>query len=176
MTTLRPPEERDIDALHALVRLPSVRWGTGRVPHVTRSWIEDRVPNRDPNVTSVIAEVDGTVIGWASLVRDTERRAHVGDIGLCVHDDHQGQGYGRTLMNALLDTADNWLGLRRLVLEVNIDNAAAIALYQSLGFETEGRLRGDILRDGVLIDNYLMARLRPAVPMAHAPKSEGPLQ
>jgi putative acetyltransferase len=54
------------------------------------------------------------------------------------------------------------MGLRRLELTVQTDNARAIALYQRHGFVIEGTHLADSLRDGILIDVYSMARLVPA--------------
>ena len=65
-------------------------------------------------------------------------------------------------MNALVDLADNWIGLRRIELTVNADNYGAIHLYERFGFEIEGTKRGDILRDGALVDCLMMARLKDA--------------
>lgn len=64
------------------------------------------------------------------------------------------------MMAALLDAADNWLDLKRLELTVFADNAAAIALYEKLGFEREGVLRSYAFRDGAYVDVLAMARLR----------------
>jgi putative acetyltransferase len=64
------------------------------------------------------------------------------------------------MMNAVLDVADNWLGLTRVELTVFADNERAIRLYQGCGFETEGRFRRYAMRDGVLVDALAMARLR----------------
>jgi putative acetyltransferase len=58
-----------------------------------------------------------------------------------VRDDWQGKGVGSALMRAALDLADNWLGLRRLELNVHADNERAIALYRKFGFEIEGTHR-----------------------------------
>jgi putative acetyltransferase len=66
----------------------------------------------------------------------------------------------------MLDLADQWLGLRRVELNVFTDNQAAIALYRKYGFEVEATHRGAALRDGVLIDCYFMARLREPMPFA----------
>ncbi len=159
---LRAPCEEDIPDLVALVNCPGVRHGTTRLPFTTAEWVTARVPNRDPNITSVVAVVDGSARGWAALTRGQGRASHGADVGVTVHDDFVGRGLGRAMLEALLDVADNWLGLRRVSLTVNTDNARALALYQSLGFEIEGTLRGDIMRAGVLIDSYAMARLRPA--------------
>jgi putative acetyltransferase len=68
------------------------------------------------------------------------------------------------LFGALVELADNWLGLRRLELGVYVDNAPAIALYRKFGFEVEATERADAFRDGAFVDAYLMARLRGPLP------------
>ncbi len=159
---IREARIEDIDALLEVVNQPTNRHGTGRVPFQTRSWVEARIPPTDPNITCVVAVVEGTAIGWATLARGKERRTHVGSIGIAVHEAHVGKGYGRQMMNALLDVADNWMGLVRVQLDVNCDNAPAIALYKNCGFEIEGVQRAHVIRDGQYIDGYLMSRIRPA--------------
>jgi RimJ/RimL family protein N-acetyltransferase len=49
--------------------------------------------------------------------------------------------------------------VHRLELTVMVDNRRAIALYQKMGFEIEGRKRHALRVDGVFVDEYLMARL-----------------
>jgi putative acetyltransferase len=63
-------------------------------------------------------------------------------------------------MEALLDLADNTLGLKRVELDVITDNAAAIHLYESLGFEREGIKRCALFRGGVFVDLLMMGRIR----------------
>ena len=79
---------------------------------------------------------------------------------MMVHDQFQGRGIGRKLLAALLDVADNYLGLVRVELEVFPDNARAIRLYEGMGFEPEGRKRKAIFRHGEHQDGLLMARVR----------------
>ena len=50
---------------------------------------------------------------------------------------HQGQGLGRSLLAALIERA-RLLGARRMLLEVRVDNLAALGLYRSFGFVTIG--------------------------------------
>jgi ribosomal protein S18 acetylase RimI-like enzyme len=54
---------------------------------------------------------------------------------LFVRDDARGAGLGRALMDAVLGSATD-RGCRRVELDVNSENTAALALYRSLGFRT----------------------------------------
>ena len=64
------------------------------------------------------------------------------------------------ILAALIDLAENWLGLTRLELTVYADNAAAIGLYRKFGFVAEGTHVGYALREGVMVDALAMARRR----------------
>lgn len=156
----------DAEALHAMYDGPTVMWGNVRAPYSslaqTRQWIAREV---SPALL-IGAWVGETMVGQAELYPQKLRRAHVGEIGISVHDGWQGRGIGAHLMGQILGYADNWLGLRRLELHVFADNERAIALYCKFGFEVEARFRGAVLRARVLIDAFLMARLRDALPLA----------
>lgn len=110
----------------------------------------------------LLAKVDADTVGAAELrVLSPRRCAHVGLLSLGVHPDWQGKGLGRALMVELIGHARAH-SLRRLELCVRADNLRAIALYESLGFVTEGVRRGFIaLDDGGFADDLLMARWLP---------------
>jgi putative acetyltransferase len=96
------------------------------------------------------------------------RRRHVMSLGIAVHPEGQGMGLGWALMTALLDFADRWTQVLRIELDVYADNERAIRLYNSLGFEAEGLMRGASLRDGAYVDTVCMARWHPSPPRLQA--------
>jgi putative acetyltransferase len=158
--TIRACEPSDSQEIAALIQLPRVRWGTLRLPFVsreeTRQWLE-KPPEGHVNLVAVL---DGQIVGTAGLTSYKGRRSHVGGIGLCVHDDFHRRGIGAALLATLIDVADNWINLRRLELTVYVDNEPAVRLYEKFGFAIEGTRRGDAFRDGAFVDSYGMARLR----------------
>ncbi|MEM9012692.1 MAG: GNAT family N-acetyltransferase [Pseudomonadota bacterium] len=158
---LRAPRDADLAALTEVMNQPGVRAGTLRLPHTGERLVKRLFFDAGPNTYVLVGAVDGQAIAAGALIRKGGRRAHAAEVVLFVHDDHQGRGHGRKLLAALLDLADNWLGLTRVELDVNTDNAAAIHLYEEAGFNHEGTRRADTLRDGVLIDSHVMGRLRP---------------
>jgi len=158
---IRAIRPEDAEALAELVNLPGFRFGTLRRPFHTpeemRAWTE---PARHGGL-HLVAFVEGALVGEAGLQRLSGRRDHAGEIGMGVHDAWTGRGIGRALLAALIDVSDRWMGLRRLELTVFVDNAPAMALYRSLGFEVEGTHRAFALRDGALVDAHAMARVVP---------------
>lgn len=61
--------------------------------------------------------------------------AHITNIA--VHPDFRGRGYGKILMEFLIEMADS-LGVQAVTLEVRPTNDVAIALYESIGFQHRG--------------------------------------
>ncbi|NLS20779.1 GNAT family N-acetyltransferase [Rhizobium sp. P40RR-XXII] len=157
---IRATRPSDAEAIAAIANLPGFRAGTLRLPfqslEETRGWLEKPAPDS----TRLVAEVNGQVVGNAGLNRLAGRRIHTGNIGMGVHDDFTGCGIGSALLGALVDTADNWLAIKRLELSVYVDNAPAIRLYEKFGFETEGRLRAFAFRNSEYVDAFTMARLK----------------
>ena len=124
----------------------------------------------------LVAEVQGEIVASAGLhpTGPHLRRRHAMSLGMSVSVPWQGRGVGSALMQALLDYADNWLGVLRIELGVYADNLRAQSLYRKFGFELEGRQRAYALRDGQFVDSLLMARLHPNPPHWKATAEAGP--
>lgn len=150
----------DAAAWCAIANMPLYRHGTLRPPFQRVEVVEKWLAGLGPSTTAIVAERGGDLVGTASLEQYAGRRAHSAGIGMGIRDDCHGEGIGSMLLGALLDTADNWLNIRRVELTVFADNAAAIALYRKFGFEQEGVLRDYAFRDGQFADVLTMARLR----------------
>jgi len=96
---------------------------------------------------------DGVLVGYAGISRLGRRppfEYEVHTIG--VDPAFQGQGIGRRLLNELLEFAGGGV----VYLEVRTDNAAAIALYRSVGFAQIGLRRRYYRVSGA--DAYTMRR------------------
>jgi putative acetyltransferase len=159
--SVRGSSTDDWEAYHAIWSQPSVIWGTMKVPHTSADWNRERVQKRQPpRFWPLVAEVDGDVVGIIGLHWDEHNRAHVGHLGMMVDHDHQSMGVGSALMEAVVDLAENWLGMTRLQLEVYPDNERAIGLYRKYGFEIEGLYHAFGYRDGRYADTLVMGRLR----------------
>ena len=141
--TIRPTRLEDMEGFNALRRMPGVFENTMGLPSERVQRNIDGFQAMGPDDHSFVAVLpDGTLIGAATLrVCPSPRMRHVGTVGLFVHTEYQNMGVGTALLKTLLDLADNWLMLVRVELEVFADNQRAIHLYETLGFETEGRKR-----------------------------------
>lgn len=137
----------------------AVVWGSAQLPfqRVDR-WVE-RFSTPNPEVTLLAAlDPEGRLIGGASLhTSPRPRRAHLAILGMHVHTRVQGRRVGHQLLTAALDRARE-VGFRRMALDVYADHARAVRLYESLGFEHEGRERQNAFRDGGYADGLRMSR------------------
>jgi ribosomal protein S18 acetylase RimI-like enzyme len=106
---------------------------------------------------SWVLEDDGRQVGNAG-VRETDAPG-VLSLGMAILPEARGRGGGRALLEAIFAHACS-CGAHKLELEVWPDNAPAIALYTSAGFQVEGRRHDHYRRrDGSLRSALLMARL-----------------
>ena len=110
---------------------------------VLSAWINE-IERGD--ITSILAVKAGTVVGCGTLVRDPHSWSpHVAEIRMVVSQDVRGQGVGRTLSQETFALALS-AGLEKLSVQMTVDQQAAIALFESLGFKAEALLR-DHVRD-----------------------------
>ena len=151
----------DVEEITDLINLPGYRVGTLRPPYQRVEEVHKYMENPSPGALNLVVTQDGRIVANGGLNRFTGRRQHVASIGMGVHDDFIGRGFGRILLGAFVDAADDWLDIKRLELTVYTDNDVAVSLYRKFGFEQEGLLKAFGFRSGAYVDAYAMARIRP---------------
>lgn len=155
---LRPD---DLEAVHdILLNAHSIR-GTMRLPHQPLDYTRKRFEPAD-GVVTLAARADERLVGFSELIThpNIPRHRHTAEINMiATHEDWQGKGVGRALMEAMIDLADNWLNLTRLSLVVWTTNEPAVHLYQTLGFAIEGTMPQYAFGEGEYIDAYQMGRV-----------------
>ena len=157
--TVRHTEPSDYEAFHKIFLCSGVIRGTMQLPYPSLESWRKKLANPPSDFYSLVACVDGEVVGNLGLQTTSRPRRHVGSLGLAVRDDWQGKGVGSALMRAALELADGWLELTRLELTVYTDNLPALKLYEKFGFVLEGTHRQYAFRDGASVDAYALARL-----------------
>lgn len=163
MIVVREADPGDADALVALLRDLLAEPGMNiplQPDEMTHTVDSVRAALAEPRAIRLVATHDGVVVGELGLKPISARRAllHVATLGLSVARAWRRRGVGRALMAEGIARAPA-RGFSRLELNVYARNAAAIALYEELGFELEGRRRR-FIRDGDdYLDDLLMARL-----------------
>lgn len=155
---IRPAQTVDLDGVLALTETVAAegRWIGTQTPldvsRVTDRFLTDVAD--DDRLSLVAVEPGGLIVGQLHLAVASYG---VAGLGMMLAPEHRGQGIGRRL----LAEGVAWTGARsdvhKIELQVWPHNAAAIALYASVGFEQEGYLRNHYRRrDGEIWDALLM--------------------
>ena len=116
-------------------------------------WLHEDLP-------LVVVESDGEVVAWAVAHRYRHRAAYagVGEFSVYVARDERGHGYGRAVVQGLIDECER-RGLWKLVSRVFPENEASLALCRSLGFREVGVYRRHAMLDGEWRDVVIVERL-----------------
>ncbi len=127
MIRFRAMVERDLDRVFENeLRSYAYPWTRGNFVDCLRERKECRV-----------AEVGSLIVGHGVLGM-AAGEGHI--LNLCIARDQQGHGYGRALLDHLLERA-GLVGVEMVFLEVRPSNRVAIELYESAGFNAIGLRR-----------------------------------
>lgn len=152
-TTLRAVEASDLESTRrwrndGRVNGPAL----GRRFPVTevgeRAWFEGLSVGAFPTqVVWAVADDTGAIVGLVQLntIHWINRTA---EFGVWIGPEHWGRGHGARATTLACDHGFTSLGLRQIRLQVITSNAAAITVYERVGFTRECTMRDAVLLDG----------------------------
>ncbi|HEY1049182.1 MAG TPA: GNAT family N-acetyltransferase, partial [Prosthecobacter sp.] len=108
----------------------------------------------------IVAEEDGTIIGWGSLSRFHPRQAYCHSVedSVYLHHEHQGKGLGSLLLGELLRLAKD-LGHHTVLGGIDADQQASVALHAKFGFEKVSHLKEVGHKHGKWLDVIWMQKM-----------------
>ena len=108
----------------------------------------------------LVAEVDGAVVGWASLTQWSDRPAYAdtAESSFYVHSTHRGQGIGRKLKEGILDEARR-LGYHALIARITAGSIESLHLNESTGYVHVGTLKEVGRKFGRLLDVHILQKI-----------------
>lgn len=116
--------------------------------------------NEAKNRLFIVAIAAGNICGTLTFWGNSRSRLqHWGEFGISVQKKYWNMGIGHSLLNYLMDWAEDGGTVRKIDLMVREDNLSAIALYKKMGFEVEGRIRRAMRVDGIFYDFLYMGKL-----------------
>jgi L-amino acid N-acyltransferase YncA len=105
----------------------------------------------------LVAVEEGRVVGWVTLAPTSSRACYAGvaESSVYIAESARGRGVGRALMKALIASAAAG-GIWTIQAGMFPENAASVALHESLGFRLVGRFERIAQLDGVWRDTVLL--------------------
>jgi RimJ/RimL family protein N-acetyltransferase len=124
-------------------------------PKVVDAWMRSLETGE---LVSLVARSNGEMVGCTAIfVDELSWSKHVGELRVLVSPTWRGRGLGRALIQECFAQALE-LGLTKLVAQMMVDQRAAIAVFEELGFRAEALLSKHVAdRDGKLHDLVLLA-------------------
>jgi L-amino acid N-acyltransferase YncA len=163
MMTIRPATTDDIPAITEIYN-QAVLTTTATFDTETRRLAEQQTwfTNHDARHPVVVAELDGAVVGWASLSQWSDRRAYAdtAEISVYVSEAFRGRGVGRRLLEAIVQEGQR-VGLHTVIARIADGNAVSVHLHRSVGFEPIGVMKEVGRKFGKLLDVHLMQKIYP---------------
>jgi L-amino acid N-acyltransferase len=113
-------------------------------------WLDEHTAPQHP---VLVAERDGSVIGWASLSRYSTRCAYDATVEASTYIDENetGRGLGTALSEALFE-AGRAGGVHAILARICTENAASLAMARRLGFFEIGIMREVGIKFGRSLD------------------------
>jgi L-amino acid N-acyltransferase YncA len=121
---------------------------------------EKWIQSHDGRHPILVAEVDGTVVGWASLTAWSDRPAYsdTAESSFYVHSTHRGRGIGRQLKEAIIEEARR-LNYHTLIARITAGSAESMHLNESTGYVLIGTLREVGRKFGRLLDVHILQKI-----------------
>lgn len=90
----------------------------------------------------LVAELGGTVVGWASLSRWSERCGYQGtaEVSIYIRASSRGKGIGKKLLDSLIQEGKR-LDFHSLVAQITVGNEISYRLHEAFGFTLQGELK-----------------------------------
>jgi RimJ/RimL family protein N-acetyltransferase len=108
---------------------------------------------------AVCAVADDAYLGFAAIVR-LDLAGREGEIGYMLAPAARGRGAAADALRLLTDWGFETLGLERLELRMDAENAASVRVAERVGYRLEGILRSVYFKEGRRTDTAVFSRLR----------------
>ena len=126
-----------------------VRGGLARISEeVTEEYVKNFLMTSLSCGLTLVTKVEGKVVAELHAYKlGLEVFDHIlSELTMCVHPDYQGMGIGKRLFERFMFLVKGGMPeITRVELITRETNHRAIALYQSIGFEIEGYMKGRIV-------------------------------
>ncbi|MFB6159504.1 MAG: GNAT family N-acetyltransferase [Candidatus Nanohalobium sp.] len=147
---LRTIEEEDIEFLRDGVNHPEVRVYMGnRKPQNYENeeeFFEEQICGEE--TVDLMISRDREKLGIISLMPQGDDAEKLAEIGIWIHPEHHGNGYGTEASQLITDYAFNQLNYHKIYARAYQGNKASQSVWEKLGFDKEGVFKDHTFTQG----------------------------
>ena len=161
MLTIRKAAMKDLAAIteiynEAILKTVATFDTEPKTVEEQKPWFE----SHDSRHPILVAEQDGTIVGWASLSKWSDRCAYsdTAELSVYVKEELRGRGIGKKLMREILDQGQK-VGLHTVVARIAESNEVSVRLHEAFGFEHVGTMKEVGRKFGKLLDVHMMQKI-----------------
>lgn len=162
---LRAMTREDMKRQWAFENEPELWFWDGHTPAPAKlesllAHFDESASKSSDDEVSFAIEIDGHYVGHCSL-HSFDHTNQTCELSVEIGDSaYWGKGYGREIVQLLLQYAFNHRHVNRVWLKTHSENERAVRCYRACGFVEEGRLRQHLWLDGRYVDRVIMGILR----------------
>ena len=123
-----------------------------------KSWIESAMLE-SPAMNFAI-DMDGEAIGGIGLIFNTDVYIMSAEIGYWIGEDYWGKGIATEAIRQMIEYSFYYFDIVRIYAEVFENNKSSMRALEKNGFYLEGVRRKSVLKNNVLMDDYIWVKLR----------------
>jgi RimJ/RimL family protein N-acetyltransferase len=123
------------------------------------AWLE--MANDDTRERSFAIATPDEVIGGIGLKREFDVNRLTNEVGYWLGEAYWGRGIATAAVQAITAWAFRELDIVRIWGGVYSSNPASCRVLEKAGYDYEGTLRRSVIKNGVILDQRVYARLRP---------------
>lgn len=131
-----------------------------RTPEERLAWLQAHADYHPCLVATITQDGEEVVAGWVSADHYRSRQCYwgVAEFSVYVHNDFQGRGVGKTLMNAFIPACEE-AGLWKILSRIFPENEGSRNLCRASGFREVGTYIKHAQLDGIWRDVIIVERL-----------------
>lgn len=112
-----------------------------------------------PTTIFAIASATEEAIGGIGLTIGTDVHRYTAELGYWLAETFWGKGIMSEAINKFTDYAFKNFKLHRIYAEMYAANLASVRVLEKAGYKFEGKLRAGAFKDGVILDQFLYAKV-----------------
>jgi len=124
-----------------------------------KSWLE--LVDVEGATLNFAIEFEGVLVGGIGLIPNSDVYVMSAEIGYWIGESYWGKGIATEAIRQITEYVFYNFDIIRIYAEVFENNKPSMRALEKNGFYLEGVRRKSILKNGILMDDYIWVRLRP---------------